>query len=148
MPLWALVAAVSSVTEVHYGEIIASISSRSAGPGTRANIDEFTETTSKGIEVIGGAKKGKAIIILNPAEPPMLMRDTVYVLSAKADTVEIEQAIEAMVANVQAYVPGYRLKQRVHESVHVRAICAADVRSVNTAVRAVPPSQYAAYTHV
>ena len=76
-----IVAAVSSVADVHYAEIIASISSRSAGPGTRANIDEFTETTAKGIEVIGGAKKGKAIIILNPAEPPMLMRDTVYCLS-------------------------------------------------------------------
>jgi acetaldehyde dehydrogenase len=108
-----IVAAVSSVVEVHYAEIIASISSRSAGPGTRANIDEFTETTSKGIEVIGGANKGKAIIILNPAEPPMLMRDTVYVLSAKADTGEIERAIEDMVAKVQSYVPGYRLKQRV-----------------------------------
>ena len=108
-----IVAAVSGVVEVHYAEIIASISSRSAGPGTRANIDEFTETTSKGIEVIGGAKKGKAIIILNPAEPPMLMRDTVYVLSAEADSTKIERAIEDMVAKVQAYVPGYRLKQRV-----------------------------------
>ena len=108
-----IVAAVSSVAEVHYAEIIASISSRSAGPGTRANIDEFTETTSKGIEVIGGARKGKAIIVLNPAEPPMLMRDTVYVLSSKVDTVKIEQAIEDMVAKVHAYVPGYRLKQRV-----------------------------------
>ena len=108
-----IVAAVSSVAEVHYAEIIASISSRSAGPGTRANIDEFTETTSKGIEVIGGARKGKAIIVLNPAEPPMLMRDTVYVLSSKVDTVKIEQAIEDMVAKVHAYVPWYRLKQRV-----------------------------------
>ena len=108
-----IVAAVSSVAEVHYAEIIASISSRSAGPGTRANIDEFTETTSKGIEVIGGARKGKAIIVLNPAEPPMLMQDTVYVLSSKVDTVKIEQAIEDMVAKVHAYVPGYRLKQRV-----------------------------------
>ena len=108
-----IVAAVSSVAEVHYAEIIASISSRSAGPGTRANIDEFTETTSKGIEVIGGARKGKAIIVLNPAEPPMLMRDTVYVLSSKVDTVKIEQAIEDMIAKVHAYVPGYRLKQRV-----------------------------------
>ena len=108
-----IVAAVSSVAEVNYAEIIASISSRSAGPGTRANIDEFTETTSKGIEVIGGARKGKAIIVLNPAEPPMLMRDTVYVLSSKVDTVKIEQAIEDMVAKVHAYVPGYRLKQRV-----------------------------------
>ena len=108
-----IVAAVSSVAEVHYAEIIASISSRSAGPGTRANIDEFTETTSRGIEVIGGARKGKAIIVLNPAEPPMLMRDTVYVLSSKVDTAKIEQAVEEMVASVNAYVPGYRLKQRV-----------------------------------
>ena len=108
-----IVAAVSSVAEVHYAEIIASISSRSAGPGTRANIDEFTETTSRGIEVIGGARKGKAIIVLNPAEPPMLMRDTVYVLSSKVDTSKIEQAIEDMVAKVHAYVPGYRLKQRI-----------------------------------
>ena len=108
-----IVAAVSSVAEVHYAEIIASISSRSAGPGTRANIDEFTETTSRGIEVIGGARKGKAIIVLNPAEPPMLMRDTVYILSSKVDTAKIEQAVEEMVASVNAYVPGYRLKQRV-----------------------------------
>ena len=108
-----IVAAVSSVAEVHYAEIIASISSRSAGPGTRANIDEFTETTSRGIEVIGGARKGKAIIVLNPAEPPVLMRDTVYVLSSKVDTAKIEQAVEEMVASVNAYVPGYRLKQRV-----------------------------------
>ena len=108
-----IVAAGSSVAEVHYAEIIASISSRSAGPGTRANIDEFTETTSRGIEVIGGARKGKAIIVLNPAEPPMLMRDTVYVLSSKVDTAKIEQAVEEMVASVNAYVPGYRLKQRV-----------------------------------
>ena len=108
-----IVAAVSSVAEVHYAEIIASISSRSAGPGTRANIDEFTETTSRGIEVIGGARKGKAIIVLNPAEPPMLMRDTVYVLSSRVDTAKIEQAVEEMVASVNAYVPGYRLKQRV-----------------------------------
>jgi acetaldehyde dehydrogenase len=108
-----IVAAVSSVATVHYAEIIASIASKSAGPGTRANIDEFTETTSRGIEDVGGAAKGKAIIILNPAEPPMLMRDTVFTLSSGADEAEIEAAIVAMVAKVNAYVPGYRLKQKV-----------------------------------
>ncbi|QJR05405.1 acetaldehyde dehydrogenase (acetylating) [Sphingobium yanoikuyae] len=108
-----IVAAVSSVATVHYGEIVASISSKSAGPGTRANIDEFTETTSRGIEEVGGAAKGKAIIILNPAEPPLLMRDTVFTLSSGADETEIEAAILAMVAKVQSYVPGYRLKQKV-----------------------------------
>ncbi|GAB7546678.1 acetaldehyde dehydrogenase (acetylating) [Cupriavidus sp. 8B] len=108
-----IVAAVASVARVHYAEIVASISSKSAGPGTRANIDEFTETTSRALEVVGGARKGKAIIVLNPAEPPLLMRDTVYTLSALADTARIEAAVEAMVARVNAYVPGYRLKQRV-----------------------------------
>ena len=108
-----IVAAVSSVATVHYAEIVASISSKSAGPGTRANIDEFTETTSRGIESVGGAAKGKAIIILNPAEPPMLMRDTVFTLSSGADEAAIEQAIAEMVAKVNAYVPGYRLKQKV-----------------------------------
>nr|BAF03317.1 acetaldehyde dehydrogenase [Novosphingobium sp. KA1] len=108
-----IVAAVSSVATVHYAEIVASISSRSAGPGTRANIDEFTETTSKGIEQVGGAAKGKAIIILNPAEPPMIMRDTVFTLSSGADEATIEAAIAAMVDKVNAYVPGYRLKQKV-----------------------------------
>jgi acetaldehyde dehydrogenase len=108
-----IVAAVSSVATVHYAEIVASISSKSAGPGTRANIDEFTETTSKGIEEVGGAARGKAIIILNPAEPPMLMRDTVFTLSSGADEADIVAAVEAMVAKVAAYVPGYRLKQKV-----------------------------------
>ena len=108
-----IVAAVSSVAKVHYAEIVASISSKSAGPGTRANIDEFTETTSRGIEEVGGAAKGRAIIILNPAEPPLLMRDTVFTLSSGAEEAEIAAAIEAMVARVNAYVPGYRLKQQV-----------------------------------
>ena len=108
-----IVAAVSSVATVHYAEIVASISSKSAGPGTRANIDEFTETTSRGIEQVGGAAKGKAIIILNPAEPPMMMRDTVLTLSSGADEAVIAAAVEAMVARVNAYVPGYRLKQQV-----------------------------------
>jgi acetaldehyde dehydrogenase len=104
---------VASVATVHYAEIVASIASRSAGPGTRANIDEFTETTSKGIEVVGGAAKGKAIIVLNPAEPPLIMRDTVFTLSSGGDEQAITAAIENMVAGVQAYVPGYRLKQKV-----------------------------------
>ena len=108
-----MVAAVSKVAKVHYGEIVASISSKSAGPGTRANIDEFTETTSKAIETVGGATRGKAIIVLNPAEPPLIMRDTVFVLSEMADTAAIEKSIEEMVARVQKYVPGYRLKQKV-----------------------------------
>ncbi len=108
-----VVAAVSRVAKVHYAEIIASISSRSAGPGTRANIDEFTETTRHAIEKVGGAGKGKAIIILNPAEPPLLMRDTVFCLCEMADEAEIEKSIEDMVAQVQSYVPGYRLKQKV-----------------------------------
>ncbi|RQR43655.1 acetaldehyde dehydrogenase (acetylating) [Burkholderia sp. Bp9140] len=108
-----MVAAVARVAKVHYGEIIASISSKSAGPGTRANIDEFTETTSKAIEVVGGATKGKAIIVLNPAEPPLIMRDTVYTLSDFADEQTIADSVARMVADVQAYVPGYRLKQHV-----------------------------------
>lgn len=108
-----IVAAVASVATVHYAEIVASIASKSAGPGTRANIDEFTETTSKGIEEVGGARKGKAIIVLNPAEPPMIMRDTVFTLSSGADEPAIEASIEAMVARVNAYVPGYRMKQKV-----------------------------------
>ena len=108
-----MVKAVSRVTRVHYGEIVASIASKSAGPGTRANIDEFTETTSKAIEAVGGAQRGKAIIVLNPAEPPLIMRDTVYTLSDDADEREIEASVEAMVEAVRRYVPGYRLKQRV-----------------------------------
>ncbi|WP_445400650.1 acetaldehyde dehydrogenase (acetylating) [Zobellella sp. An-6] len=108
-----VVAAVSRVAKVHYAEIVASISSKSAGPGTRANIDEFTETTSRAIEQVGGAARGKAIIVLNPAEPPLMMRDTVYVLSEATDQAEVAASIEEMVAAVQGYVPGYRLKQRV-----------------------------------
>ncbi|MFP3562990.1 acetaldehyde dehydrogenase (acetylating) [Paraburkholderia sp. SIMBA_030] len=108
-----MVAAVSRVATVHYGEIVASISSKSAGPGTRANIDEFTETTSKAIEAVGGARRGKAIIVLNPAEPPLMMRDTVYTLSDFVDQDLIADSVERMVAEVQAYVPGYRLKQAV-----------------------------------
>lgn len=108
-----MVAAVSRVAKVHYAEIVASVSSRSAGPGTRANIDEFTRTTAKAIEVVGGATRGKAIIILNPAEPPMIMRDTVFTLSAGMDEDAIRASVAKMVAEVQKYVPGYRLKQEV-----------------------------------
>lgn len=108
-----IVSAVSQVAKVHYGEIVSSIASKSAGPGTRANIDEFTETTAKGIERVGGAEKGKAIIILNPAEPPMIMRNTVFTLSSGASEQQIEASVVAMVEKVKAYVPGYRLKQKV-----------------------------------
>jgi acetaldehyde dehydrogenase len=110
-----IVAAVASVVPVAYAEIVASIASRSAGPGTRANIDEFTETTKRAIETVGGAARGKAVIILNPAEPPMIMRDTVFCLvSATAgDLARIVDAVHAMVASVASYVPGYRLKQSV-----------------------------------
>ena len=108
-----MVAAVSRVAKVHYAEIVASVSSRSAGPGTRANIDEFTRTTANAIEKVGGATKGKAIIILNPAEPPMIMRDTVFTLSEGGDEDAIRQSVKDMAAEVQKYVPGYRLKQEV-----------------------------------
>ena len=108
-----IVAAVAAHAQAYYAEIVASIASKSAGPGTRANIDEFTETTALAIEQVGGAEKGKAIIILNPAEPPLVMRDTVFTLSEGADENTIRDSIEAMVARVQAYVPGYRLHQQV-----------------------------------
>ncbi|MFF0633833.1 acetaldehyde dehydrogenase (acetylating) [Nocardia sp. NPDC004151] len=111
-----VVAAISRVTAVAYAEIVASIASRSAGPGTRANIDEFTETTSRAIEDVGGAARGRALIVLNPAEPPLIMRDTVLALIDDPDS-ELEAAVRdsitAMVAEVAAYVPGYRLKQDV-----------------------------------
>ena len=108
-----IVAAINRVVPVRYAEIVASIASKSAGPGTRANIDEFTETTTQALREVGGAEVAKAIIILNPADPPMMMRDTVYTLTAQADTGRIEESIAAMVSAVQAYVPGYRLKQSV-----------------------------------
>ena len=111
-----IVAAVASVTPVAYAEIVASISSRSAGPGTRANIDEFTETTARAIETVGGAHRGKAVIILNPAEPPLIMRDTVHCLVAAPEQetrAAIAAAVTRMVADVAGYVPGYRLKQPV-----------------------------------
>lgn len=111
-----IVAAVARVTPVHYGEIVASIASRSAGPGTRANIDEFTETTRLAIEQVGGAARGKAIIVLNPAEPPLIMRDTVLCLTDRldADTRDkVRDSVLRMVGDVADYVPGYRLKQQV-----------------------------------
>ncbi|MET0108792.1 MAG: acetaldehyde dehydrogenase (acetylating) [Candidatus Thiodiazotropha sp.] len=106
-----MVAAVSRVQPVAYGEIVATVSSKSAGPGTRKNIDEFTQTTAGAVEKVGGAKKGKAIIILNPAEPPLIMRDTVHCITEEEpDQQAITESIEAMIAEVQKYVPGYRLK--------------------------------------
>lgn len=105
-----MVAAVSRVQPVEYGEIVAAVSSRSVGPGTRKNIDEFTRTTASAIEKVGGAKRGKAIIIVNPAEPPLLMRDTVHVLTeGEPDQAAITESVKAMVAEVQKYVPGYKL---------------------------------------
>jgi acetaldehyde dehydrogenase len=107
-----LVYAVSRVTPVPYAEMVSTIASLSAGPGTRQNIDEFTFTTARGLEVIGGAQQGKAIIILNPADPPIMMRNTIYALldSEQVDEQAIIDSIEEMVTSVQAYVPGYRLK--------------------------------------
>jgi len=106
-----MVSAVSRIQPVAYGEIIATVASKSAGPGTRKNIDEFTQTTARGVEQVGGAEKGKAIIILNPAEPPLIMRDTVHCLTSDTpDEPAITQSVHAMIAEVQKYVPGYRLK--------------------------------------
>jgi acetaldehyde dehydrogenase len=108
-----MVAAVGRAAPVAYAEIVASIASRSAGPGTRANIDEFTQTTARGIERVGGAKKGKAIIVLNPAEPPLIMRNTIFCLVEDGDPAHIEASVEQMAEDVRTYVPGYRLKQAV-----------------------------------
>jgi acetaldehyde dehydrogenase len=108
-----MVYAVSRVVPVPYAEIVATVASKSAGPGTRANIDEFTRTTAKAVEVLGGAQRGKAIIILNPAEPPLIMRDTIFCqIPDDADPAKIEASIDEVVGQVQAYVPGYRLRQR------------------------------------
>lgn len=105
-----MVAAVSQVQPVEYGEIVATVASQSIGPGTRMNIDEFTRTTSAGVEQVGGAKKGKAIILINPAEPPMLMRDTIHCLTEdEPDQEAITRSVLAMVEEVKKYVPGYRL---------------------------------------
>ncbi|WP_226570854.1 acetaldehyde dehydrogenase (acetylating) [Mangrovibacter yixingensis] len=108
-----IVAAVSQIARVHYAEIVATIASKSAGPGTRANIDEFTETTREALEQVGGAEHAKAIIILNPAEPPVKMRDTIFMLTDSTHFDAIRDSIHAMVESVQRYVPGYRLKQDV-----------------------------------
>jgi acetaldehyde/propanal dehydrogenase len=106
-----MVAAVSRVQPVEYGEIIATVSSKSAGPGTRKNIDEFTRTTARGVEVVGGADRGKAIIIINPAEPPLIMRDTIHCLTKDTPKeAEIIESAKQMIAEVQKYVPGYTLK--------------------------------------
>lgn len=105
-----MIAAVSKVQSVEYGEIVATVSSRSVGPGTRINIDEFTRTTAAGVEIVGGAKKGKAIIIINPAEPPLIMRDTVHCLTEDPpNQAAITESVNAMVKEVQKYVPGYRV---------------------------------------
>ncbi|MFQ3250322.1 MAG: acetaldehyde/propanal dehydrogenase [Glaciecola sp.] len=105
-----MVAAVSQVQEVEYGEIVATVSSRSVGPGTRQNIDEFTRTTSGAVEKVGGAKKGKAIIVINPAEPPLMMRDTIHCLTKESpDQAKIIESVHNMVKEVQKYVPGYKL---------------------------------------
>ncbi|MFJ3895231.1 acetaldehyde dehydrogenase (acetylating) [Streptomyces sp. NPDC090083] len=134
-----VVHAVSRITPVPYAEIVASIASKSAGPGTRANIDEFTETTSAAIEKVGGARRGKAIIVLNPAEPPLIMRDTVYCLIGDADQEQVRASVEGMVDAVAEYVPGYRLKQTVQftpvpagDPVHT--LVAGDVSEVTTKV--------------
>lgn len=118
-----IVAAVSRVTPVSYAEIVSSIASKSAGPGTRANIDEFTRTTAHAIASVGGARRGKAIIVLNPAEPPLIMRNTVFVLAedVEADDAMISRSVDAAVAAVAAYVPGYRLKQAVQFERFTRA---------------------------
>ncbi|WP_435175097.1 acetaldehyde dehydrogenase (acetylating) [Actinacidiphila sp. bgisy145] len=108
-----VVAAVAAVTPVHYGEIVASIASRSAGPGTRANIDEFTETTASAVEKVGGAARGKAVIVLNPADPPLIMRDTVHCLVGDCDDAAVTASVQEMAERVRTYVPGYRLKQKV-----------------------------------
>ena len=108
-----MVAAVNAVAPVEYGEIVSSVASVSAGPGTRANIDEFTETTAKALEVVGGARLGKAIIVLNPADPPLIMRNTVFCLTQSGDPEDFRRSIRDMVDRVQQYVPGYRLKQEV-----------------------------------
>jgi len=105
-----IVAAIRGVAEVEYAEIVSTVASRSAGPGTRQNIDEFTQTTARALETIGGARRGKAIIILNPAEPPILMRNTVYAVVRDGDRGAIREAVVGMVRRVQEYVPGYRLK--------------------------------------
>jgi len=105
-----IVAAIAAVCHVRYAEIVATIASKSAGPGTRQNIDEFTQTTARGVESIGGADLGKAIIVLNPADPPIMMRNTIYALVDEPNEAHIVESVRARVADVQRYAPGYRLK--------------------------------------
>jgi acetaldehyde dehydrogenase len=105
-----IVAAINGAVGVEYAEIVSTVASRSAGPGTRQNIDEFTQVTASGLEKIGRATRGKAIIILNPAEPPIIMRNTVYALVRETDQLRVTKSIQDMVETVQQYVPGYRLK--------------------------------------
>jgi acetaldehyde dehydrogenase len=107
-----LVSAIRSASPVEYAEIVATIASKSAGPGTRQNIDEFTDTTARGLERIGGASRGKAVIVLNPADPPILMRNTIYGIVEESDPEELRKSIEKMVARIQGYVPGYRLRAK------------------------------------
>jgi len=140
-----LVYAVTRVTPVPYAEMVSTIASLSAGPGTRQNIDEFTFTTARGLEVIGGAKQGKAIIILNPADPPILMRNTIYVLlgSEEVDREAIVASVEEMVTAVQMYVPGYRLKNEpvfeVRETPEGRRTLVAMLLEVTGAGDFLPP---------
>jgi len=108
-----IVAAVARIANVHYAEIVAAIASKSAGPGTRANLDEFTETTARALEKVGGARHGKALIVLNPAEPPLMMRDTIYCLTEVCDRDAVSESVKEMINSVQSYVPGYRLKQEI-----------------------------------
>jgi acetaldehyde dehydrogenase len=134
-----IVAAVARVVPVPYAEIVASIASRSAGPGTRANIDEFTETTAAAIVDVGGARRGKAIIVLNPAEPPLIMRDTVFCLVGDVDEATVRASIERTVAAVAEYVPGYRLKQQVQftpipTGTPVHTLLGADAPPVTTKI--------------
>jgi acetaldehyde dehydrogenase len=134
-----IVAAISSVAAVHYAEIVATIASKSAGPGTRANIDEFTQTTARAIERLGGARRAKAIIVLNPAEPPLIMRDTVFALSDDAEEAAVTTAIELMVNRVQQYVPGFRMKQppqfeRVLENAPLYVPGVGDLHGLKTSV--------------
>lgn len=130
-----MVHAVARVAPVRYAEIVASISSRSAGPGTRANIDEFTVTTARGLEKVGGAARGKAIIVLNPAEPPVIMRDTVYAFTESRDDTSITASIRDMVEQVKSYVPGYRLKQDpVFDDVELAVPGEAPVRGTKVTV--------------
>jgi acetaldehyde dehydrogenase len=143
-----IVAAIAAVTAVHYGEIVASIASKSAGPGTRANIDEFTETTKAAIEQVGGAARGKAIIVLNPAEPPLIMRDTVLCLTDRLDgsgRAQVADSVRKMVADVATYVAGYRLKQ----DVQFRDLDAADnTRTLNPDLEPADRTQVSVFLEV